>query len=427
MTCGLLLSAALLGTTVPAAAAPPTPSGPPATRPELPAVAPVTQTRPFGDAESADPPNSDADDPAIWVHPNQPHQSVVVGTLKEGGLVAFDLAGRELQHLAAPPPPTPEAAPGRFNNIDVLGSLAIVSDRGRDRIRVYAIDPRGAAAGSQVLRDLTSPATPRVFSASEAGVDEQRTAYGLAAGTDRDTGRPFVVASRRSETELARLALVRDASGVAVRRMATLRLPDTFTLPDGTRWQPCTDPGDGPQVEGMVVDSERGVLYAAQEAVGIWRIPLTHEGFGTPALIDRVRGYGVPASYDEASDECVVSGPDPGFGGRWLTADAEGLTTAKPGHLIASSQGDSTFVVYERGGRNRHVGGFRVGAGGGNDSVEHSDGAAVVTTPLGKDYPAGLLVVHDGERRPALRDPEGEEIDTTGFAYVSWKAVAAYL
>jgi 3-phytase len=214
---------------------------------------------------------------------------------------------------------------------------------------------------------------------------------------------------------------------MTVRRTATLRLPDTFTLPDGTHWSPCTDPGDGPQVEGMVVDSERGMLYAAQETVGIWRIPLTRQGFGVPALIDRVRGYGVPASYDEASDECLVDGPDPGFGGRWLTADAEGLTIAKPGYLIASSQGDSTFVVYERSGRNRHVGGFVVAAGSGNDSIEHSDGAAVVTVPLGRDYPDGLLVVHDGERRPALRDPAGEEIDTTGFAYVSWSSVAAGL
>lgn len=291
---------------------------------------------------------------------------------------------------------------------------------------MYAIDPRGAAAGAHVLRDVTSPATPLVFSASEADVDEQRTAYGLAAGTDRH-GRPFVVASRRSETELARLALVSTPAGVSVRHQATLRLPDTFTLPNGTRWRPRTDPGDGPQVEGMVVDSARGVLYAAQEAVGIWRIPLTHNGFGAPALIDRVRGYGVPATYDEASEECVVSGPDPGFGGRWLTADAEGLTIAAPDYLIASSQGDSTFVVYERGGHNRHVGGFVVAAGAGNDSVEHSDGAAVVTTPLGKHYPDGLLVVHDGERRPALTDPAGDEIDTTGFAYVSWRELAARL
>jgi 3-phytase len=191
MTCGLLL-AALLGTAVPAAAS---------AAQGLPAVVPVAQTRAFGDSESADPPNADADDPAIWVHPRRPRDSVVVGTLKEGGLVAFDLTGRELQHLAAPLPPTPEAAPGRFNNVDVLGSLAIVGDRGRDRIRVYAIDPRGAAAGSRVLRDVTSPAAPRVFSASEADVDEQRTAYGLAAGTDRETGRPFVVTSRRSATD----------------------------------------------------------------------------------------------------------------------------------------------------------------------------------------------------------------------------------
>ena len=74
---------------------------------------------------------------------------------------------------------------------------------------------------------------------------------------------------------------------------------------------------------------------------------------------------------------------------------------------------------YDRTGSHRVLGEFVVGSGRGNDSVEHSDGASVVTVDLGKGYREGLLVLHDGERRPAVGDNA-----TTGFAYVSWGDVA---
>jgi 3-phytase len=59
-------------------------------------VVPVTQTRAFVDDASGTPANADADDPAIWVHPRSAGRSVVLGTVKEGGLAAFDLSGRTL-------------------------------------------------------------------------------------------------------------------------------------------------------------------------------------------------------------------------------------------------------------------------------------------------------------------------------------------
>jgi 3-phytase len=49
-------------------------------------VVPVAQTRAFVDDASGSPANADADDPAIWVHPTRPERTVVLGTLKEGGL-----------------------------------------------------------------------------------------------------------------------------------------------------------------------------------------------------------------------------------------------------------------------------------------------------------------------------------------------------
>ncbi|WP_284741281.1 phytase [Amycolatopsis sp. RTGN1] len=351
--------------------------------------APVVQTEAF--AEPAD-----ADDPAIWVHPHDPARSVVLGTLKEGGLAAFDLDARTLQRVPAGPG-------GRFNNVDVVGDLAVVSDRGRDVIRVFRIDPRGSAAGAGVLRDVTDPAAARVFPESE--VDEQRTAYGLAAGRDPVTGIRWVAVTRRHETRVALLRLVDQPGGVGTAPLGVVDLPSSFRLPNGVSWSPCEEPGERPQLEGSVLDGR--VLYTAQEDVGIWRIPLTPAGFGRPELVDRVRSYGVPSRWDDVTEECVPSGVDPGFGGRWLEADAEGLALAH-GTLFASSQGDSRFVVY-----GRHTRDLRIVAGRGTDSVEHSDGSAISTAYLGRRFPHGLLVVHDGERHPAAGD-----LATTGFAFV---------
>ncbi|MBE8520226.1 phytase [Amycolatopsis sp. H6(2020)] len=389
----MAVAAVSLLTAVPASAAPREP-------------APVLQTQAFVDDPGASPANADADDPAVWVHPRDPERSVVLGTLKEGGLAVFDLGARTLQLVPAGPG-------GRFNNVDVVGDLAVVSDRGRDRIRVYRIDPAGAAAGAHVLRDVTDPAAKPVFSASESEVDEQRTAYGLAAGRDPRTGIRWVAVTRRHETRVALLRLVDRPDGtVGTAPVATMDLPARFRLPDGSTWSPCEEPGEGPQLEGSVLDGR--VLYTAQEDVGIWRIPLTSGGFGRPELIDRVRSFGVPSRWDASAEECVPDGPGPGFGGRWLTADAEGLAVAD-GTLVASSQGDSRFVVY-----GKHVRDLRIVAGRGTDSVEHSDGSAISTASLGRRFPHGLLVVHDGERRPAAGD-----LPTTGFAFVRLEDVLA--
>lgn len=332
--------------------------------------------------------DADADDPAIWVHPSRPADSIVIGTLKNGGLTVVDLRGRQLQHIAPAPG-------GRFNNVDVIGRYAVVSDRGLDRVRVYEI------GADRLLTDVTTAHPPLAFNADEQEVEEQRTVYGLT--TWAGPGGPWVVASRRHETRLGLFRLVRAADGVTYRRAAVLDLPATFRVGGGT-WTPCLEPGERPQVEGMVVDKVDDVLYAAQEDVGIWRVPLTGKGFGKPVLVERVREFGQPAVYDEETEECVPTAPAPPEAGTHLSADAEGLTIAYTRHgrvLLASSQGDSTFARYRftRDGL-RHTGGFEVVDGAATDGVQHSDGAAVTTTPLGPAYPNGLLVLHDGENTP---------------------------
>ncbi|GII58808.1 hydrolase [Planotetraspora thailandica] len=429
-----MLAPAALTICVLCASAPATASVAKALPTALPTVAPRVETPALFDDEAGG--NANGDDPAIWVHPASPESSVVATTAKEGGLYAYDLGGRQLQHIPAPAAPSADDEPGRLNNVDVVyghasagkrSDILIASDRGSDKLRVYRVDPAKAARGQAPLTDITDPAAPFIFNSTQEEVNEAETVYGLAAWK-RPSG-TYVVVSRRHTTRLALLKLTDAPHGkVGYTLIRTIDLPSSFPLPGGGRWTPCDEPGVGPQVEGMVVDARTGTLYAAQEDVGVWRI--SGDLTGSPALIDRVREFGVPATYDPGTEECVP-GADPGFGGRHLSADAEGLTIyygkGGSGYLIASSQGDDTFSVYDRSGRNAYIGSFQVGDHHGVDGVQASDGAMVVNVPLGRRFPKGLFVTHDGADTPEALDPEGEAREKTNFKYVKWDDIAGRL
>lgn len=375
--------------------------------------------------------NADADDPAIWRNNAQPSRSLVITTAKEGGLKVYNLSGVQVQALPVPPAPAPGLETGRFNNVDLLygvrfadgtADVAVVSDRGRDRVRLYRINPGNATAP---LTDVTAPTAPRVFAATEEEVEDQNTAYGLASYTDKSTGRHFAIVSRRNNTTLKLLELKVAGSTIGYTPVRSYNLPSSFTLPNGTQWSPCDEPGSTPQVEGMVVDVDTGKLYAGQEDVGIWKISASLTGSAT--LVDKVREFGIPGTYDPETDECVA-GADPGYGGRHVSADVEGLTLFDDGdgegYLLASSQGDNTFVAYDREGSNPYVTNFRVASGGSVDGSEECDGAMVSSASFGSAYPDGLLVVQDGFNAPDVIGDDGEPRANTNFKFVSWDDVA---
>ncbi|MCH8201029.1 MAG: phytase, partial [Chloroflexi bacterium] len=89
-----------------------------------------------GGGETLD--GGDADDAAIWVHPTDRARSTIIGTDKLGGLVVYDLAGKEIQSL-------PD---GDLNNVDLrhdfpLGgeSVALVTaaDSTTHRLAIYRV------------------------------------------------------------------------------------------------------------------------------------------------------------------------------------------------------------------------------------------------------------------------------------------------
>ena len=409
-------------------------------RGELPTVAAVLETRPsFGDDDGG---NADADDPAIWVHPKDATKSLVVSTLKEGGLDVYDLTGGLVQHVA------PDAAgPGlvlnsaRYNNVDLIYGfklqnqkvdLAVVSDRYNDMVRFFAIDPEGAAAGDP-LTEITAPGLPWIWVDTPEELEEANTTYGLAVTQADPNGKQaFAFVSRSAFTSVAKLRLYATDDGrVGFEVVETFDLPETFALPGGGTWNAChDDDGELSQVEGMVVDDYSGILYLGQEQVGWWATSVSQPAADL-SLVDRVREFGVPYDrvFDEEEEEFACEfdySQDPGLGSPHLTADVEGLTIYKSGpgtgYLLVSSQGSSEFLVYDRE-TLEHIGNFLVG-GGIVDSVEESDGMHVVNVNLGGEFTQGLLVAHDGGNIPDVLDEDGEERDNTNFKFVRWADVA---
>lgn len=359
----------------------------------IPEVSPTVETPPVIDLD--DPPKNqqpgDADDPAIYVHPTDAAKSLVIGTLKDGGLSVYDLNGKVTQTISP-------GEPGevRYNNVDLvynfnLGGqnvdLAIASDRENDTLAIFKIDP--------TTRQLTN-VTDNNITTSIFGVDDgEQTAYGLTSYTSPVSGKSYVFVSQREGNQVAQLELVDDGGEVSTKLVRSLTVP----IPAGGV--------EDAQVEGMVADRELGYLYVGQEKGGIFKFSAEPSGGNTGNLIETVK-------------------PD----GSNLAADVEGLTiyyaADGKGYLLASSQGDSTYAVFTRAGNNNYLGNFAIGASGGVDSVEESDGADVINVPLGAEFPSGLLVVQDGSNDPAVVVNDDGEIAnvSSNFKFVPWQNVA---
>ncbi len=299
--------------------------------------APVLQVVAAVETEPAPHSGDAADDPAIWVHPTDPAQSTIIGTDKKGGIAVYDLAGRELQYV-------PD---GNLNNVDLrtgfpLGGEAVTlvtaSNRSSDSIAIYRVDP-----------------TTRLLENVAARTVRTLTAYGACMYHSSVTGTYYYFGNSPAG-EVEQWELFATGSG-----QVDARLVRDFDV--------------GTQTEGCVADDELGHFYIGEEDVGIWKYG-AEPGAGTArTLVDTT---------------CA---------GGQLTADVEGLTIAYgargTGYLIASSQGDDTFVVYQRGGANAYVKQFEITAGSTVDGVSTTDGIDVTTRNLGPAFPRGVFVAQD--------------------------------
>ncbi len=336
----------------------------------------------------------DSDDPAVWVNPADEAESIVVTALKEGGLRVHDLTGQEIQRI------TPEV---RYNNVDILynvalgdgmADLAIASDREHDTIAIYRVD----AATRQLTNITADGIADDAFSIF--GVDDgEATAYGLAAYTSPVDGAQYVFVTQADGAQIAQLRITDAGGGKAGAEI--VRILD-LPVPDGE------DPADY-QSEGITIDRETGIGYVTvEDELGLLAFsaePTGPAGFTTVAPIDF-----------EA-----------------FTPDLEGVAILYgkkgKGSILVSSQGDSSFAVFDRE-TWAYQGSFAVGDSRRTDGVEESDGLEIFSGSLGSAFPRGLMITHDGSNDPAAVFPEPGDEDAevqnwnTNFKFVDLRKIA---
>jgi 3-phytase len=304
----------------------------PSARHDLALVAATVETAPMPHAGDS------ADDPAIWVDPDTPARSLILGTDKLGGLAVYDLAGRQLQYL-------PD---GNMNNVDlragfVLGgrevTLITAGNRSGDSIAIYRLDPATRRLEDVAARPITTIEV-----------------YGSCMYRSAKTGKLYYfVNSKAGAVEQWELfdAGAGRVDGRKVRAFAV-----------------------GSQTEGCVADDQLARLYIGEEAVGIWR-------------------YGAEPGDGDARVQVDVAGAD-----GHLASNIEGLALVlgnnRGGYLIASSQGNSTYALYRRDD-NAYIGSFAIGDGDGVDGVSETVGIDATAANLGPAFPQGVCVAQDGK------------------------------
>ncbi len=275
-----------------------------------------------------------ADDPAFWLHPSDPAQSLIIGTDKRAGLVTYTLTGEAVQVVEL----------GRVNNVDVRQNVLL----GGQVYDIAAATNRTTGTLDLFILDReTGQITP-----AGAFVSQVEEVYGVCLYVAADSAvYAFLNSADTGEVEQYRLDAVDGALTAEVVR--------TFTL--------------GSQTEGCAADDEMGVLYIGEEAQGLWRV-----------------------STDPTAPADLLQIDTTGEGGH-LTADTEGISLYTgadgAGYVVVSSQGSSTFVVYDRQ-TNAYLGTVRIVEGASTDAVSGTDGIEVVSVPL-PGYPSGLLIVQD--------------------------------
>ena len=313
-----------------------------------------------------------ADDPAIWVNPENPSGSLVVATNKVRGLNVYRLDGTLVSSHEV----------GRVNNVDLRAGVVF---GGEERIVVAASHKEDSRIEVLQLDPRTGELSPMAARPIRTKVEEET--YGLCLYlSPRDAALYAYVTDKSGAVEQWRLD---DAGGGAVRG-EFIRKVRVSTQP-----------------EGCVADDANATLFVGEEAVGVWR-------------------FGAEPGDDPAG--VLIAGT--GFGeveGARLYADVEGLGVYAPpgqppgkGFLVVSSQGNGTYVLFDRAPPHAYRGSFQVLADG--RATGDTDGLDVSAAFLGDDYPRGMLVVQDGINRAA----DGSKANQN-FKFVSWDVIAKTL
>jgi 3-phytase len=281
---------------------------------------------------------ADADDPAIWIHPQDRSRSLLFLSDKADGIFVFDLSGNALQHVDFGT---------RVNNIDVRsnvpwegGTLHCVAGNLRDvgKLALLRIDPDWRPG--RVMEILCD--------ASSSGNTISADSYGFALYRRASDGALFVF-DKSDGSRAVRQWRVTSTAG-SVRTTLVRKFTDVKMA----------------RAEGFVADDSEGNVYFAEERGGIH-------------------------CYRADPDDPVQTRTAFFAQGDGIEGDREGLALYTcpqgEGYLVLSSQGNSTFKVYRRD-TYQLVRTFRASGATGTDGLD-------VTSASVPGFPAGFLVIHD--------------------------------
>ena len=308
---------------------------------------------------------TDADDPAIYIHPTDPARSLILGTNKvrapQGALVVFGLDGKIRQTIAPLDRP---------NNVDVeyglmLGGqptdIAVLTERLQHRLRVFAIGRDGML--------------------SDVGSD---TGLKVLEGRQGEAAEPMGISLYKRSGDGAVFAVVAPKTGPAQGYMWQYRLVD-----DGTgkvKAEKVREFGSysgGGEIEAVAVDDALGFVYYADESDGIHK-------------------YHADPDHPQAAVELAR------FGTEGFQADREGIAIFArddgTGYILCTDQldGSSQYRIFRRegapGNPHDHSEVIKVVRGG----ADGTDGLEVTSRAAGANFPNGLMVAMNSGPRNFL-------------------------
>ncbi len=315
----------------------------------------VVETKPVPQGRNDDA----ADDPAIWINKTNPGESVIVGTDKKGGIATYNLNGKELYYYPV----------GKINNCDLRYGFQL-NDK---TIDIVAGSNRTSHSIS--LFSIHNNGTMDTIHSRTIRSEMEEEVYGLCMYKSRKTGSFFVFVNSK-DGDVEQWELLASGEKIDAKLVRTLSL--------------------GTKTEGMVADDETGILYIGEEWAGIYKFEAEPDSSSRGTLIAK--------SSDENSN---------------IKYDIEGLAIYDAGngngYLVASSQGNYSYAVFERQGDNKYLGSFRI-TDGEIDGVEETDGLEITSVPL-PGFSNGLLVVQDGFNY------DGYWKKSQNFKLVSWDVI----
>jgi 3-phytase len=295
----------------------------------------------------------DTDDPAIWINPADPAQSLIIGTDKDqdGGLYVFDLQGKlqrskNITGLKRP------------DNVDIEYGLilagkpvdiAVTTERFTHKLRIYSVPDMKPVDNGGI----------EVF-VGETG-ENVRDLMGISLYKNK-SGKIFAIVGRKSGpvdgTYLWQYLLEDDGKG-----QVKASLVRKFGQYSGLK-----------EIEAIAVDDQLGYVYYSDEGKG-------------------VRKY--YADPEKGNEELAL------FATTGFTEDHEGISiyqlTDSTGYILVSDQGANSFQIFPREGAtgkpHEHSLLRKVTV-----KANHSDGSDVVSVPLDAKFRNGLFVAMSDDK-----------------------------